>query len=439
VEWRAIGATALLLGLFVSALALYMHHFRPRLADHPRQLLLIGLVLVLSVLAIKLLVPGRDLWANVLPVAAPVMLVALLLGADLAIVINLILAACFGMLVGNSYETAIVALIGGLAGTMMVWRFERLNTFFLAGLVIAVANFAATSAFALMGPDVDPQRFGLLAAVAALNGMLSAALALGTLAAIGHVFGMTTTLGLLELAHPTQPLFRRLLTEAPGTYHHSVVVANLAERAAEVVGADPLLCRVGAYYHDIGKILRPYAFIENQLGEENIHDRLDPQMSVRLIAAHITDGMELARRYRLPDRVREVVAQHHGDTFIGRFYQRAVDQAGGKPIDPEPFKYAGPRPQTREAGILMLADSVEATVRASPDHSNEAIERIVRKVVGDRLNEGQLDECDLTFRDLERIRQVFLKILRSMFHPRVSYPELLREQPDPELAAAAPP
>jgi putative nucleotidyltransferase with HDIG domain len=423
IEWRAIGATAILVWLLVSALVLYVHHFRPRIADQPRQLLLVSLIILLTVLAVKLIVPGRDLWAYVLPLAAPAMLIALLLGADLAIVVNIVLAASFGLIGGNAFEMSVIALVGGMAGTMMVWRFERLNTFFLAGLVIAVANFAASVAFALLAGEVEPQRLGLLAAAAALNGMLSAALTLGTLAIFGHLFGITTTLGLLELAHPTQPLFRRLLTEAPGTYHHSVVIANLAERAAEAIGADPLLSRVGAYYHDVGKIVRPYAFIENQLAEENIHDRLDPATSARMIAAHVTDGLDLARKYRLPDRVRDMIAQHHGTRFVGTFYHRAVAQGGGETIDQAGFQYPGPRPQSREAAILMLADGVEATLRATHDHTAEAIERTIRKVVDDRLSEGQLDECDLTFRDLEKIRQVFFTILRGMFHPRITYPD----------------
>jgi cyclic-di-AMP phosphodiesterase PgpH len=423
IEWRAIVATALLVWLLSSALVMYVHHFRPRLADQPRSLLLVGLIILLTVLAVKLIVPGRDLWAYVLPLAAPAMLLALLLGADLAIVVNIVLAVCFGLIGSNAFELSVIALIGGLAGTMVVWRFERLNTFFLAGLVVAVANFAASAAFALLAGEVEPSRLGILAAIAALNGMLSAALTLGTLAIFGHLFGITTTLGLLELAHPTQPLFRRLLTEAPGTYHHSVVIANLAERAAEAVGADPLLCRVGAYYHDVGKIVRPYAFIENQLAEENIHDRLDPATSARMIAAHVTDGLELARKHRLPDRVRDMIAQHHGTRFVGTFYHRAVAQNDGATIDQSGFKYPGPRPQSREAGILMLADGVEATLRAVHDHTAEGIERTITKVVDERLAEGQLDECDLTFRDLDRIRQVFFNILRGMFHPRITYPD----------------
>jgi putative nucleotidyltransferase with HDIG domain len=422
VEWRSIGASALLVALLVGALCLFLHHFYAGLARQGRPLLLLWLVIAPTVLTMKLIVPSAASWASLLPLAAPVMLVASLLAADLAIVVSLVLALSLGLIAGGSFEMAVVGLAGGLAGAMMARRFERLNTFFLGGAVIAAATFAASAAFALLGGDADPQRFALLGLMALINGALSGALTLGTLAAIGHILGFTTTLGLLELAHPTQPLFRRLLTEAPGTYHHSVVIANLAERAAEAIGADPLLCRVGAYYHDIGKIVRPYAFIENQAGE-NIHDRLEPATSARMIAAHVPDGLELARRYRLPDRVRDLIAQHHGTTFVGSFYRRAVQEAGSLAVDQAGFRYPGPKPQTREAAILMLADGVEATTRSSRDHSPEVVEGIVRRVIADRLAEGQLDECDLTFRDLDAIRNVFLTILRGMYHPRITYAE----------------
>ncbi|HEV8639148.1 MAG TPA: HDIG domain-containing protein [Chloroflexota bacterium] len=435
VEWRSIVASALLVALLVGALCLFLHNFQAGLTHQFRPLLLLWLVIAPTVLAMKLAVPGVGQWANLLPVAAPVMLIASLLGADLAIIVSLVLAAALGLVAGGSFEMAMVGLAGGLAGAIMVRGFERLNAFFLGGLVIAVATFAASAAFALLSGDADPQRLALLGVIALLNGALAAALTLGTLAAIGHLLGFTTTLGLLELAHPTQPLFRRLLTDTPGTYHHSVVIANLAERAAEAIGADPLLCRVGAYYHDIGKILRPYAFIENQAGD-NIHDRLDPATSARMIAAHVRDGLELARRYRLPDRVRDLIAQHHGTTFIGSFYRRAVQEAGSLAIDQAGFRYPGPKPRTREAAILMLADGVEATTRASRDHSAEVVEGIVRRVIADRLAEGQLDECDLTFRDLDAIRNIFLRILRGMYHPRVTYAEGAAAPPEESRPAA---
>jgi len=440
IDWRSLGATALLLVLFTLVLVLFIRHFRPELQSQPRALLLLGLLVAVTVLTMKLVVPGRDLWSYGLPVAAPVMLVALLLGADLAIVVNLVLAACLGLIAGNSFEMTTVALLGGFAGTMLVWRFERLNTFFLAGVCIAIVNFLSTCAFALLAGDVDARRFALLAAIAAMNGMLSAALTLGTLAAIGHLFGITTTLGLLELAHPTQPLFRRLLTEAPGTYHHSIVVANLAERAAEAIGADALLCRVAAYYHDVGKIIRPYAFIENQVPGDNIHDRLDPATSARMIAAHVPDGLALAKRYRLPDRVRDMIAQHHGTAFVGTFYQRAVKAAGNATIDQAGFRYEGPKPRSREAAILMLADGVEAAVRASRDHAPDVIEQLVRKIFSDRLADGQLDECGLTLGDMDRVRQVFVRVLRAMFHPRITYPDYPAEATPataPVVASAA--
>jgi putative nucleotidyltransferase with HDIG domain len=255
------------------------------------------------------------------------------------------------------------------------------------------------------------------------SGLLSTVVTLGTSSALGHIFGITTTPGLLELAHPSQPLFRRLLTEAPGTYHHAVVVANLSERAAQQVGADSLLARVGAYYHDIGKVVRPYCFVENQLDGQNVHDTLHPRMSAKLVTAHTRDGLQLALQHGLPSKVRDIIEQHHGTKFAKFFYVRAC-QGGESLPDEDDFRYPGPRPQSKEAAIVMLADSVEAAVRAAEDHSAESIARFVTKIVNDMLVEGQLDECDLSLRDLDTIKRCFISVLQGIFHPRVKYPEL---------------
>jgi putative nucleotidyltransferase with HDIG domain len=256
-----------------------------------------------------------------------------------------------------------------------------------------------------------------------VNGILSSLLAVGSFTLVGRLFGILTTVQLMELANPTQPLLRRLLTETPGTYHHSMMVANLAERAAEAVGADVLLVRVGAYYHDIGKLERPWAFIENQAqqGIENIHDSLPPIESARLIGSHVPDGIKLAEKYGLPARVRDVIPQHHGSRPISFFYQQAAEQTS-EPVDPKPFTYQGPRPQSREAAIVMLADSTEAATRASRDHSREAIEALVDRIVRQRLQEGQLDDSDLTLRDLTRIKESFVTLLTGIYHPRIPYP-----------------
>jgi putative nucleotidyltransferase with HDIG domain len=227
------------------------------------------------------------------------------------------------------------------------------------------------------------------------------------------------------LAQPNQPLLRRLLTEAPGTYHHSIIVANLAERAAESIGADSLLVRVGAYYHDIGKMLRPGYFVENQIDGESPHTHLDPETSARVIKTHVTDGLALARQHRLPAKVQAFIPEHHGTRMAMYFYAMATKVDPDVP--PEWFKYPGPIPQSRETAIVMLADSTEATVRANRDHSQESIERIIDQIIAERLQEGQLDDSGLTLGDLKRIRVAFMSVLRGVYHPRIEYPDPVKE------------
>jgi putative nucleotidyltransferase with HDIG domain len=241
----------------------------------------------------------------------------------------------------------------------------------------------------------------------------------------------------MELSNPNHPLLHRLMQEAPGTYYHSIIVGNLAERAAEVIGADPLLVRVGAYFHDIGKVVRPYFFIDNQAGRTNIHDELPPSSSARIIIDHVREGLELARRYRLPAQVAQFIPQHHGTTTASYFYQRALQEE--ETVNPEDYRYPGPRPQSREAAILMLADSVEATVRSlvqsgklqemleKKKEGEDPLAKLVAGIIEQRVREGQLDESDLTFRDLRRIGQAFTEVLHGVYHPRIVYPEMGQE------------
>jgi putative nucleotidyltransferase with HDIG domain len=230
----------------------------------------------------------------------------------------------------------------------------------------------------------------------------------------------------MELAQLNSPLLRRLQDEAPGTFHHSIIVGNLAERAADLIGADSLLVRVGCYYHDIGKIAQPGFYIENQMGGGNPHDSLSPRESARIIAQHVTAGQELARRHGLPGRVRAFIPEHHGTRLIAYFYRMARQQDPNVPDDL--FRYPGPRPQTRETAIVMLADSTEAMVRASEDRSPERIDELVEEVISERLAEGELDECDLTLRDLRTIAESFKQTMRAVYHPRIEYPEPTPEE-----------
>ncbi len=415
----------------------YLLRLQPAIWRHRKPLLLLALVLVAPTLLMRVVVPGHAIWPYMLPLAAASMLVAVLLDANLALVITLVLAVFSALLTQGSFDLPFFYLVGGTTAVFAIWRAERVSTFVVSGLYIAVASLAATLLLRVVeNQRLDWNALWVLAAAAGINGALAASLTFATFSVLGSWFGIATMLQLLELAHPTQPLLRRLMREAPGTYHHSLVVSNLAEHAAEVVGADPLLARVAGYYHDIGKVLNPYVFIENQSGMGNIHDTLDPVTSARLIRAHITDGQTLAQRYSLPRRVADCIPQHHGTTMIKYFYHKALQDDPATLADD--FRNPGPKPQTKEAAVLMLADSVEATVRSiaqsgklehvgplAPDEEPPAnsILGIIKRTVKERLEDGQLDECDLTIRDLARIQEAFNSMLNGIYHPRIVYPE----------------
>jgi putative nucleotidyltransferase with HDIG domain len=249
-----------------------------------------------------------------------------------------------------------------------------------------------------------------------------------------------TPLQLVELSRPTHPLLRQLLLKAPGTYHHTLIVSNMAERAAEAIGADSLLTRIGTYYHDVGKTIRPYFFIENRIEGVDPHGRLDPYTSAQIIISHVKDGVGLAQKYRLPQRVIDFIPEHHGTLLVSYFYHQAVRQAGtADTVDRAVFRYSGPKPQSRETAITMLADGAEATVRAKHPATVEEIEQIVVESIQSRIVSGQLDECPLTLDDLRDIRRAFVDVLRGQQHPRINYPaEATAVQPTPPADAELP-
>jgi putative nucleotidyltransferase with HDIG domain len=435
-DWRADAAGALLVFVLIAALAGYVYTFQPAVIASDKRLLLLSIVMIVVVLAAKLVIPGRPLWIYVFPLPAVAMLVATLLDARLAIFMSALLAILVAYIGGGALEYAVMFVAACSAAAFAVWRRERGHAFFVAGGLAALAQFAAAMAFMLANKGDDWQLSMLIGFECLVNGLDSAILAAGGGILLGRLFGITTTWQLLELANPTHPLLRRLMNEAPGTYHHSLIVGNLAERSAEEVGADSLLARVAAYYHDIGKLRRPYFFIENQADGRNLHDSLEPEQSARIIAAHVSDGVELAERYGLPPRIRDMIPQHHGTRLVSFFYDQATQDGNGE-ARVQDFTYPGPRPQSKEAAIVMLADGVEAAARASRDHSPEAISALVDKIILQRLSEGQLDDCDLTLRDLQGIKTSFCTLLIGMYHPRIEYPEKTTETKLPEPAGQA--
>jgi len=420
----------LLVGVLYVLLALYLWAYQREIFRHEARLVLLGILLVMGVglgrgiMAIDL---GGDpqtasLVGYMIPTAASSMLIALLLDSRLAVFCTLMLSLMVGLLNGASLAPAAVAVVGGLTGIYAVAHLSQRTDLVKASLYIILANLVTVCALGLLrGDSGSAVAIGSLLGLA--NGVLSTVLTIGSLPFFEGAFGLTTPVKLLELANPNQPLLRRLLLEAPGTYHHSLMVANLAEVAADALGADALLARVAGYYHDIGKLRRPYFFIENQFGNENPHDKLTPHLSTLIITAHIKDGLEMAREARLPAAITEVIAQHHGSSLVTYFYHKATQNGRQDPPGEQAFRYDSPKPRSKEAAIIMLADSVEAGARSLQKPSPNRLEGLVRKVIKEKLEDGQLDECPLTFQELDLIAQAFTRALSGIFHSRIEYPE----------------
>jgi hypothetical protein len=418
----SFGGWLLLSVLVVGMLLAWIWRFRPGLWHRDNVLILIGLLVVGATLALKV-TADRPTLPFFLPTAAIAILLAILLDASIATIVIAIVAIIGGAVNGASLEIASYIFLGGLAGIVAVRRGDRLQVFVQAAVAVFVVNALVVSVFSLLGAR-DLRGILELWFASAASAAGSGVAAVGTFAVLGSVFGILTVFQLLELANPTQPLLRRLLVETPGTYHHSLMVGNLAERAAESIGADPLMTRVAAYYHDVGKLANPLGFIENQAGGENIHDQLDPEVSATILKQHVVDGIDLAYKARLPKALIAYIPQHHGTAIMSYFYARAKELAGpGVVVDERKFRHAGPKPQSREAALIMLADGVEASVRSLTSRDEAAIRAMVARIIEERVADGQFDECDLTLRDLERIREAFVGQLLGMYHTRVAYPD----------------
>jgi len=434
IGWGAAAAW-MLLGTIVAALLLgWLWRFRPDYWQSTRTLVLIGLIFVVSVLAVKL--PGGRAWIPYLvPTAAAGILLTLLLDAGAGIVMVVLLSVLAGPVSHSPVELSAYVALGGLAGILTIRKGEQQHFFVQAGLAVAITEMLVVGAFTMLGLH-DMAGMLQLDAAALAGAVVVTVITIGSFSLLGNLFGIPTASQLLELANPSQPLLRRLLIETPGTYHHSLMVGNLAERAASAIGADPLLSRAAAYYHDIGKLGNPLAFIENQAGGDNIHNELEPEVSATILKQHVRDGMDLAYKARLPKPLIAFIPQHHGTAILGYVYGKARDAAAapfggqGTPqgkaaadaVDVSRFRHAGPKPQSREAAILMLSDGVEASVRSLSSRDEATIRAMVGQIIQERLTDGQLNECDLTIRDLENIKEAFIGQLLGMYHQRIAYP-----------------
>ena len=414
-----LGIALLVIALELALIA-YLYRFQKSLLESPKQMMLLSLVLVL---AVWLCFVFRYVNVYFMPVALALLLVSMLMDAQLALFVNLIVALLASMMTTGSGMIAIV-LMACVSGPFIAMLFNKSMmrmTTLLAGVLIGVGNFLITLGVGLFN-SVEIRTVLINALWAAGGGAVSAVICIGVQPVLEWLFNLATASKLIELSNPNQPLLRRLLLEASGTYHHSIIVANLAEAACSAIGANGLLARVGAYYHDIGKLKRPMYFKENQMGD-NPHDRTDPRVSTAILTAHPRDGAAMAQKARIPEPVIDIIRQHHGDCPVMFFYDKALKLYGDQ-VDISAFRYEGPRPQTREAAVVMMADSIEAATRALPNPDPEKIDALIRKIVRGKLNDGQLDCSNLTFNDLEKICSAFSTVLTGVFHERIEYPTI---------------
>ncbi len=428
-----VGSAIFVLLIFWLTIEFVRRYYRKIYEDH-KLMLLIGLIFILilsitrflTVIKIGEMPDINALVGYLAPVAAGSMLIAILLDNRLAYFFTMIMALYVGLLTeGNQLFYAITAFVGGTVGIFQVYRLNQTSDLARSGFYIALANIISILTLSLIGGNVTLNVILVGMVIGAVNGILSAVLMIGALPYLESAFSITSMIKLLELSNPNNELLKKLLMEAPGTYHHSLMVGNLAEAAAEPIGANPLLVRVGAYYHDIGKIKRTDYFVENQRGFDNPHEKIAPALSALIITSHVREGVELAREAHIPQDVIDFIEQHHGTSLAKYFYSRALEEDREGTLSEESFRYEGPKPQSKEVALVMLADSVEAGVRSLQDPTPEKIKNMVRRIIQDKLNDGQLESCDLTFKDLDVIANSFCTSLEGLYHKRIEYPEII--------------
>ncbi|OQY46077.1 MAG: hypothetical protein B6242_08715 [Anaerolineaceae bacterium 4572_78] len=428
---REIAATFVWIAFLIGLLNYYLIKYHLDIIRERRKLmLLIGLMLVF-VLAIRLMVDGNQtIFAYVLPTAALTIMVAAFLDPQLALIVTILIGFIQAQIAGNSYEFLAYIILSGLIVASTIQRLAYLTNLLWAGLYVAASNTVIILIFTLFENNINFEVLGAQLGAGILNGFLSTAIALIGFFIVGNTTGIITYIQLLELSRPNHPLLKEMIRRAPGTYHHTLMVSNLAEQAAQQIGTHGFLCRVGAYYHDVGKMMRPFFFTENtRPGMTSLHKDLAPETSAEIIISHVTDGLKLAKKYRLPPTIQAFISEHHGTEVTLFFYNQTVNAMGGDEslVDKSKFTYPGPPPQTKETAIVMLADACEATVRAVQPQTAEEIDQIIRKTIETRQKSGQFNECGLTMRDFELIRLAFNDFLKGVSHPRIKYPKRIQK------------
>jgi len=368
-----------------------------------------------------------------IPFAAGAMLVRIVLNSEVAYVFSLLFSILIGMLFGNNLFMTVYVLVGSVTAAHWVRHSKARSNLYRAGFYLSLVNMGMVLAIFIFSDHVFDIQLLYRLGLAFVSGFGCAVMVNGTIPMMESLFKYTTDFKLLELANMNTPILRELMIQAPGTYHHSIIVGNLVENAAESIGANPLLARVAAYYHDIGKIKKPLYFAENMRLPENRHDKLAPSMSALILISHVKDGVELAREHKLGKNLIDIIHQHHGTALIKFFYDKAQQRDKEAQVKEQDYRYPGPKPQTREAALIMLADAVEAAGRTLSEPTPARIQGMVQKIINKIFIDGQLDECELTLKDLHEIAKSFNRILSGIFHHRVEYPEPAYKERDKEL------
>jgi cyclic-di-AMP phosphodiesterase PgpH len=427
-----------LLMLTMIMISFVMHYFREPSTNSDRSLLLYVIVFTITISVMKILSFFQEIQVSEIGFLAPValggLLIRILLNERLAVISSILLAICGSIIFNDGVTTVfnvyvgIYLLISSLAGVLFLSQQHRRSKILQAGLFISIVNITVILAILLIkNGQLESAELSYYGVMGVASGVIAAVLTIGLLPFLEAGFGILSMMKLIELSNPNHPLLRKILTETPGTYHHSVMVANLSDSACEAIGANGLLARVGAYYHDVGKTRRPQYFIENQLAGKNPHDKLPPEVSKNIIIAHATEGAEILRKHKLPKEIVDIAAQHHGTTLLKYFYHKALEKTDQK-VSEEDYRYPGPKAQTKESAVVGIADSVEAAVRSLPNPTPEKIESLVRSIIKDRLQDEQFNECDITLKELELVAASLCETLNGIFHSRIEYPELKKEK-----------
>ncbi|MCR1952510.1 MULTISPECIES: HDIG domain-containing metalloprotein [unclassified Clostridium] len=397
----------------------YIFKEKPEVFKNTKMIILISsinLIIILISIGLNVISP------YLIPLVCSAMLMTILIDYKISLVINLLNIIFIAIIVGFNPSVVVLSILSVVLGSTGLKKVQQRNDIIYS--TVYITGILALFSFTLgMISSNNIKEILIQTGYTAIGILLSGILAVGLLPFFESIFDVVTNIKLLELSNPNQPLMKKLLMEAPGTYHHSMMVANLAEAAAEAVGGNPVVARVGAYYHDIGKTKRPYFFGENQMGKENPHNKITPNLSTLIILSHTKDGLEMAREHKIPKVIQDMIEQHHGTTLVKYFYYK-LKNSSDKPdeIKEEDFRYPGPIPSFKESGILMLSDSVEAAVRSINEPTKGKIEEMVNNIINDKLNSRQLVNCDLTLKDIEIIRKTFLKTLDGIYHHRIEYP-----------------